>query len=94
MDYLEAEHVDKKSQPFDSTGWVESFAGDTPHQDNGSDCGVFTCQTLDALARGLDLTKPQAKGFEWTSANMPYLRDLMVYEIGQVKLEKRWPQEW
>ena len=63
----------------------------TPQQDNGSDCGVFTCQTLEALARGRDLRDVSA--WDFGHRNMPYIRQMMVLEFGQGKLEKRWPAE-
>jgi sentrin-specific protease 1 len=71
--------------------WLRAEHQKTPQQDNGSDCGVFSVQTLDALARGKDLTKPEE--WEFGATNMPYIRDLMIYEIGQQKLEPRWPKE-
>ena len=52
---------------------------DTPQQENGYDCGVFTCQFLESLSRG-------EESFAFTQANMPYLRRKMVWEIGHVKL--------
>ena len=51
----------------------------TPQQENGYDCGVFTCQFLEALSRG-------EEDFAFTQANMPYLRRKMVWEIGHAKL--------
>lgn len=52
----------------------------TPQQENGFDCGVFTCQFLEALSRG-------EEDFPFTQANMPYLRRKMVWEIAHVKLK-------
>ena len=52
---------------------------DTPQQQNGYDCGVFTCQFLEALSRG-------EEEFGFTQDNMSYLRRKMVWEIGHVKL--------
>ena len=51
----------------------------TPQQENGYDCGVFTCQFLESLSRG-------EEQFAFTQANMPYLRRKMVWEIGHVQL--------
>ena len=59
----------------------------TPHQDNGYDCGIFSCQTLEALARGKDLV---AGEWEFGAENMAFFRTLMMYEIGSGTLVKRW----
>ena len=58
-----------------------------PQQNNGSDCGIFTCQTLELVARGAD---PIDKGFEFSQTNMPFFRQLMTYETATGKLKKRW----
>jgi sentrin-specific protease 1 len=58
-----------------------------PRQNNGSDCGVFSCQTLELVARGSD---PIDKGFEFSAVNMPYFRQLMLLEITQGRLKHRW----
>ncbi|EIW73147.1 hypothetical protein TREMEDRAFT_26586, partial [Tremella mesenterica DSM 1558] len=88
-EYVDCEHRNKKGTPFDFTGWTNAWNPDAPSQDNGSDCGVFACQTIEALARGRDLIDD---GFEFDASNMPYLRYLMVYEITKGKLEERWPK--
>lgn len=59
---------------------------DTPQQLNGSDCGVFACQTLEMAARGRDLI---ADGFEFTGADMEFFRQLMVVEIASGELATR-----
>ncbi|WVQ93927.1 hypothetical protein IAU59_001005 [Kwoniella sp. CBS 9459] len=87
-DYLQAEHKEKKGSTFDLSGWTDEFNENTPQQDNGSDCGVFSCQTLEMISRGRDLVK---NGFEFTASNMAFFRRLMVYEIGEKTLLKR---EW
>ncbi|KAF7794126.1 hypothetical protein EIP86_005256 [Pleurotus ostreatoroseus] len=79
--YLDAEHRDKKKKPFDFTGWVDYCSDETPQQENGYDCGVFTCQFLEALSRGEEY-------FAFTQANMPYLRRRMIWEIGHAKLRE------
>jgi sentrin-specific protease 1 len=77
--YLDAEHRNKKKKPFDFTGW-ENYAPDwTPQQENGFDCGVFTCQFLEALSRG-------EESFIFSQKDMPYLRRRMVWEIGHASL--------
>lgn len=60
---------------------------DTPQQDNGNDCGIFSCQTLEALARGKDLAQGE---WEFTAQNMPFFRRMMVYEIAKGEMYKRW----
>ncbi|KAI0757243.1 hypothetical protein C8Q80DRAFT_1215920 [Daedaleopsis nitida] len=78
--YIDAEHRNKKKKPFDFTGWVDYTLPSTPQQENGFDCGVFTCQFLEAVSRG-------EEDFPFTQANMPYLRRKMVWEIAHVKLK-------
>ncbi|KAF8213282.1 hypothetical protein K438DRAFT_1085347 [Mycena galopus ATCC 62051] len=50
--YVDLEHRNKKKTPFDFTGWEDYTSADTPTQENGFDCGVFTCQFLESLSRG------------------------------------------
>jgi len=77
--YIDAEHRNKKKKPFDFTGWEDRLYEDTPQQENGYDCGVFTCQFLESLSRGEET-------FNFSQANMPYLRRRMIWEIGNGKL--------
>ena len=51
----------------------------TPQQENGFDCGVFTCQFLETLSRGEEY-------FKFSQKNMPYLRRRMIWEIGNATL--------
>ncbi|KAF8168307.1 hypothetical protein B0H34DRAFT_816038 [Crassisporium funariophilum] len=78
--YIDAEHSNKKKRPFDFTGW-ENWAPDdtTPQQENGYDCGVFTCQFLESLSRGEEF-------FSFTQKDMTYLRRRMIWEIGNARL--------
>ncbi|KAF8640350.1 hypothetical protein AX17_000021 [Amanita inopinata Kibby_2008] len=79
--YVDAEHRNKKKQPFDFSGW-ENYAPDfTPQQENGYDCGVFTCQFLESLSRG-------EESFIFTQKDMPYLRRRMIWEIGHVRMRE------
>jgi sentrin-specific protease 1 len=78
--YLDKEHQDKKKAPFDFDGWDDYFSEETPQQENGFDCGVFLCQTMENLSRGVPVP------FDFTQANMPYLRRRMVWEITQQQL--------
>ncbi|KAF8446243.1 hypothetical protein L210DRAFT_3619953 [Boletus edulis BED1] len=75
--YLDLEHQNKKKKPFDFTGWVNHCPDDTPQQENGYDCGVFTCQFLEALSRG--------EMFNFSQRDMAYLRRRMIWEIGHAK---------
>ncbi|KAH7918362.1 cysteine proteinase [Leucogyrophana mollusca] len=76
--YIDLEHRNKKKQPFDFTGWEDYDPEDTPQQENGYDCGVFTCQFLESLSRGEEF-------FNFTQKDMPYLRRRMIWEIGNAK---------
>lgn len=78
--YLDDEHRNKKKKPFDFTGWVDWIDEKTPQQENGYDCGVFTCQFLQALSRG------EEHDFGFTQVDMPYLRRRMIWEIANAKL--------
>ncbi|KAH9996589.1 hypothetical protein BJV77DRAFT_1088097 [Russula vinacea] len=69
-EYVDLEHMNKKSKPFDWTGW----------QENGHDCGVFTCQFLEALSRGMD------SPFNFTQRSMTFLRRRMILEIARTEL--------
>ena len=51
----------------------------TPQQENGYDCGVFTCQFLETISRG-------EESFRFSQKNMPYLRRRMIWEIGNATL--------
>ncbi|KAH0838567.1 cysteine proteinase [Lanmaoa asiatica] len=76
--YLDLEHQNKKKKPFDFTGWVNYGPDDTPQQENGYDCGVFTCQFLEALSRGEGT-------FNFSQRDMAYIRRRMIWEIGYAK---------
>lgn len=52
---------------------------DTPQQENGYDCGVFTCQFLQALSRG-------EEAFNFTQKDIPYLRRRMIWEVAHARL--------
>ncbi|PPQ63528.1 hypothetical protein CVT24_004756 [Panaeolus cyanescens] len=77
--YVEAESLNKKKKPFDWDGWVDWAPETTPQQENGFDCGVFTCQILRAVSRG-------DEEFAFSQKDMPYLRRRMIWEIGHAKL--------
>ncbi|EPQ60948.1 cysteine proteinase [Gloeophyllum trabeum ATCC 11539] len=77
--FIDTEHRLRKKQPFDFTGWEDYTLSSTPQQENGYDCGVFTCQFMESLSRG-------EESFNFTQSNMPYLRKRMIWEIGNTKL--------
>jgi len=77
--YLDSEHRNKKKKPFDFTDWENWAPEDTPRQENGYDCGVFTCRFLEALSRG-------EESFNFSQKDMPYLRRRMIWEIAHAKL--------
>jgi sentrin-specific protease 1 len=59
--------------------YTNTLLQDTPQQENGYDCGVFTCQFLETLSRGEET-------FNFTQGDMPYLRRRMIWEIGNARL--------
>ncbi|KAF5368390.1 hypothetical protein D9758_002346 [Tetrapyrgos nigripes] len=81
--YLDSEHRNKKKTPFDFTDWVDFVYEDTPQQENGYDCGVFTCQFLESISRG---EGGGEQGFNFTQKDIPYLRRRMIWEIGNARL--------
>ncbi|KAJ1524450.1 hypothetical protein ONE63_010947 [Megalurothrips usitatus] len=78
LNYLQKESMDKKKQPFDTTGWIKEHAENIPHQNNGSDCGMFACMYAEYASRGAPIT--------FTQEHMPYFRRKVVYEILKRKL--------
>jgi len=56
----------------------KSFLQNSPTQENGYDCGVFTCINAEFVSRN----EPQT----FTQSQMPYFRQRMVWEILQKKL--------
>ncbi|KZT06770.1 cysteine proteinase [Laetiporus sulphureus 93-53] len=80
-EYLDNEHRHKKNIPFDFTGWVDYHPGEdeAPRQNNGFDCGVFTCQVMESLSRDM-------KSFHFRQEHMPYMRRRMIWELGHGKL--------
>lgn len=76
--YLRDESLDKRKQPFDTSGFQKLNMHDCPRQMNGSDCGVFSCMFAEHEARGREI------GF--SQQHMPYFRQKMIYEISQGRL--------
>ena len=77
LEYLIEEHKDKKATDgiaeFDSENWTLSSPKNIPCQQNGYDCGVFTCIFAEYRSREADFT--------FSQKNMNYFRDKISYEI-------------
>lgn len=67
-----------KGVAFSLDGWTDFVAADCPQQNNGCDCGVFTCKFADFLSRDAPLTFAQQ--------HMPYFRARLTHEILAGKL--------
>jgi Ulp1 family protease len=76
--YIEDESLDKKKVDFDTSDWTLHNKIDCPAQENGFDCGVFTCMYMDFTARDEE--------FAFGQQHMPYLRKRMAYEIITLKM--------
>jgi sentrin-specific protease 1 len=88
MSYLRSEWKDKGHDgEFDESVWSVRFDLKAPQQDNGSDCGVFSCQTLEAASRGVDVGGGE---WEFDHKNMGFIRQMMIWEIAQGELHPRW----
>lgn len=76
--YLQEEMRDKKQQVLDMSGWqIENVAG-IPQQQNGYDCGVFSCMFAEFVTRNRPLT--------FSQSHMEYFRQKMVLEISTGKM--------
>lgn len=64
---------ERKGTLLNKEEWELENVDDVPQQQNGSDCGVFTCKFAEYLSRDADLT--------FVQENMNYYRERMVYEI-------------
>ena len=72
-EYLRMEHLDKKGRPYSTDGLQMVVMKEIPQQSNSSDCGIFSCQYAECIARRAKITFDQA--------DMPYFRRRMVWEI-------------
>lgn len=72
-EYLKQESLDKRKIEFDTNGWVMENVTDNPRQENGSDCGVFSCMTAEFICRNRPIT--------FNQQHMNYFRQKMVLEI-------------
>ncbi|ORZ00711.1 hypothetical protein BCR43DRAFT_434015 [Syncephalastrum racemosum] len=73
LQYLKDEHKDKKGTEGDFTGWTLDAPKGIPHQENMSDCGVFTCTFAERLA--------QRQRFDFAQKDMVNIRKRMVLSI-------------
>lgn len=73
LEYIKAEHLDKKKIAYRTAAWKLECAKDIPEQMNGSDCGMFSCKFAEFKSRLAPL--------DFTQEDMPYFRQRMVYEI-------------
>jgi len=71
--YLSFEMKERKKVELNTREWTLELMKDIPTQENGSDCGVFTCKFAEYLSRDAELTFKQV--------NMNYYRNRMIYEI-------------
>jgi sentrin-specific protease 1 len=77
-EYIKNESLDKKKVEYDTSDWIFYTPKNIPCQQNGYDCGVFTCMFMEFIARDLD--------FLFEQKHMPYLRKRITLEILNVKL--------
>lgn len=70
--YLEDESQHKRNHGLDWDSWTLKVM-DVPRQQNGSDCGMFTCQYAECISRDAPISFGQQ--------HMPYFRKRVVYEI-------------
>lgn len=71
--YLKEESLDKKKCEFDMSDWKLENVRDIPQQENGSDCGVFSCMYAEFVTRNRPIV--------FTQQHMIYFRMKMLYEI-------------
>ncbi|KAL0078941.1 hypothetical protein J3Q64DRAFT_1809071 [Phycomyces blakesleeanus] len=75
LDYVEQEHLDKKKDTLDMSEWTSSAPKDIPHQENMSDCGVFTCTFAERLSRNHEM--------DFSQKDMNLIRRRMVLDISR-----------
>lgn len=72
-EYLKSESLDKKKTEFDLSGWTMENVRNIPQQENGSDCGVFSCMYAEFITRNRPIV--------FTQQHMQYFRMKMIFEI-------------
>lgn len=73
LNYIIAEHQDKKKFPMSHDDWAVSWPKNIPKQHNGFDCGVFACTFAEFRSRGAELS--------FSQQCIPDLRTRMSFEI-------------
>ncbi|KAI3920344.1 hypothetical protein MKX01_000683 [Papaver californicum] len=82
MDYQVLKHLaryyvdevkDKSGEDINTNSWKLEYAYDIPHQENGSDCGMFMIKYADFYSRGVGLC--------FSQKHMPYFRKRTAKEI-------------
>ncbi|XP_026470458.1 sentrin-specific protease-like [Ctenocephalides felis] len=76
--YLKDESLDKKKIPLDTSTWTKEIVKDIPQQENGYDCGVFSCMFAEYICRGAKI--------DFSQNDMEYFRKKMHLEIVNGKL--------
>ncbi|XP_055845072.1 uncharacterized protein LOC129911334 isoform X2 [Episyrphus balteatus] len=76
--YLRDESLDKRKRPFDTSGFLIESVRNVPQQNNGSDCGVFSCMFAEFISRDREIT--------FSQQHMEYFRHKMILEIAQGQL--------
>ncbi|CAG7727028.1 unnamed protein product [Allacma fusca] len=72
LQYLGKEHQERKKSSI-GDNWKAEIVQGIPQQQNGSDCGMFTCKFAEYLSRDAELNFKQE--------HMNYYRERMIYEI-------------
>lgn len=73
LDYISREMKERKQVDLDKSTWTLQNMKEIPQQQNGSDCGMFSCKFAEYLSREAKLTFKQE--------DMQYYRDRMIYEL-------------
>lgn len=60
-DWVQAERLDKKKEQFPMTDWTLEMVKDIPRQNNGSDCGMFTCKYAEYISRKAKINFSQVR---------------------------------
>lgn len=63
---------------MDLSDWKLIERRDIPTQQNGSDCGMFSCKFAEYASRAAEI--------DFSQKNMPYFRQRMVYEVCKQEL--------
>jgi len=71
--YIKNESLDKLQKEVDADSWEEYIPSDIPNQDNGFDCGMFSCTVANFRSEGRKL--------QYSQDDMPTLRQRLVLQI-------------